>query len=177
MLGTLSNKMSHVNRTNIGQNPVPYLVPLNLILLIAFVIRMIAAFFSKGYAFSDDHFDVIEIAQGWLNGLPYWLDESMPPHHSMLYVIIHYAIFYILEAFKIFSPEIKMTVVRVLHGLYSLLVVYLGYKITEKLSNKAYARIVGLMLALIWFMPFMSVRNLIEMVCIPPFWAAYYLML
>ncbi|MEJ8803225.1 glycosyltransferase family 39 protein [Pontibacter sp. H249] len=154
-----------------------YLMPLSVILVIALVIRMVAAVFSKGYAFSDDHFDVITIAQGWLDGLPLWLNEPMPPRHSMLYALLHYALFYVLEAVGIFSPEVKMTVVRVLHGLYSLLIVYFGYKITERLSNKANARLVGLMLALVWFMPFMSVRNLVEMVCIPPFMAAFYLML
>lgn len=152
-------------------------MPLSVILLIAFVIRMLAAFFSKGYAFSDDHFDVITIAQGWLDGFPLWLNEPMPPRHSMLYVLLHYGLFYTLEAMGIFSPEVKMTVVRILHGLYSLLIVYFGYKITERLSNKANARLAGLMLALMWFMPFMSVRNLVEMVCIPPFMAAFYLML
>ncbi|MHC2991618.1 mannosyltransferase, partial [Pontibacter sp. HJ8] len=153
------------------------LIPLSVILVIALVIRMVAAFFSKGFAFHDDHFDVITIAQNWLYGLPSWLHEDMPPRHSMFYAGIHYVLFYLMEGIGITSPDIKMTVVRVLHGLYSLLIVYYGYKITERLSNQANARIVGLMLALMWFMPFMSVRNLVEMVCIPPFLAAFYHML
>ncbi|WP_299819890.1 glycosyltransferase family 39 protein [uncultured Pontibacter sp.] len=162
----------------LGEQPQErYLIPLSVILVIAFVIRMLAAFFSRGYAFSDDHFDVITIAQGWLDGLPLWLNEPMPPRHSMLYVLLHYGLFYVMEALGIFSPEVKMTVVRVIHGLYSLLIVYFGYKLTERLSNKANARLVGLMLALVWFMPFMSVRNLVEMVCIPPYMAAFYLLL
>lgn len=161
----------------LGQPQERYLIPLSAILFVAFAIRMLAAFFSKGYAFSDDHFDVITIAQGWLDGFPLWLNEPMPPRHSMLYVLIHYAVFYAMEAMGLFSPELKMLVVRVIHGLYSLLIVYFGYRITERLSNKANARLVGLMLALVWFMPFMSVRNLVEMVCIPPYLAAFYLML
>lgn len=160
----------------LGQPKDRYLIPVSVILFIALGIRLLAAFFSKGFAFSDDHFDVITIAQGWLNGLPMWLNEPMPPRHSMLYALTHYAIFYVLEALGIFSPEVKMTVVRLVHALYSLLVVYFGYKLTERLSNKANARLVGLMLALVWFMPFMSVRNLVEMVCIPPYLAALYLM-
>ena len=153
------------------------MIPLSMILLIALVIRMVAAFFSKGFAFHDDHFDVIAIAQDWVYGLPAWLKEDMPPRHSMLYAGIHYVLFSLLEGIGITSPDTKMTVVRVLHGLYSLLIVYYGYKITERLSNKANARIVGLMLALMWFMPFMSVRNLVEMVCIPPYLAAFYYMI
>lgn len=169
-------KVFTADAATLGQPRERYLIPLSVILLIALAIRLLAAFFSKGFAFSDDHFDVITIAQGWLDGLPLWLNEEMPPRHSMLYVLIHYAIFYTLEAVGIFSPEVKMTVVRLVHGLYSLLVVYYGYKLTERLSNKANARLVGLMLALVWFMPFMSVRNLVEMVCIPPYLAAFYLM-
>ncbi|PRY10385.1 4-amino-4-deoxy-L-arabinose transferase-like glycosyltransferase [Pontibacter ummariensis] len=160
----------------LGEPRERFLIPLSVILLVALAIRVVAAFFSKGFAFSDDHFDVIRIAQAWLDGLPLWLNEPMPPRHSMLYVLIHYAIFYVLEAVGVFSPEVKMTVVRLVHALYSLLIVYFGYKLTEKLSNKANARLVGLMLALVWFMPFMSVRNLVEMVCIPPYLAAFYLM-
>ena len=171
-------KVFTADAATLGQQPQEHnLIPLSVILIVALVIRMLAAFFSKGYAFSDDHFDVITIAQGWLDGLPMWLNEPMPPRHSMLYVLLHYGLFYTLEAMGIYSPEVKMTVVRVLHGLYSLLIVYFGYKITARLSNKANARLAGLMLALVWFMPFMSVRNLVEMVCIPPYLAAFYLML
>ncbi|WP_439880346.1 glycosyltransferase family 39 protein [Pontibacter sp. MBLB2868] len=180
MSGTTKSTVSKAftaDAATLGQPQEQYLIPLSVILIIAFVIRMLAAFFSQGFAFSDDHFDVITIAQGWLDGLPLWLNEPMPPRHSMLYVLIHYGIFYTMEYLGVYSPEVKMTVVRVLHGLYSLLIVYYGYKITERLSNKANARLVGLMLALVWFMPFMSVRNLVEMVCIPPFMAAFYLML
>ncbi|AKD05493.1 glycosyltransferase family 39 protein [Pontibacter korlensis] len=162
--------------STLGQPQERYLIPISTILIIALAIRLVAAFFSRGFAFSDDHFDVITIAQGWLDGFPLWLNEPMPPRHSMFYVLIHYGLFYILETIGIFSPDVKMTVVRLVHGLYSLLIVYFGYRLTERLSNRANARLVGLMLALVWFMPFMSVRNLVEMVCIPPYLAAFYLM-
>jgi hypothetical protein len=146
-------------------------------MLIALVIRLLAAFFSGGYAFHDDHFDVIEIAQSWVYNLPIWIHDEIPPRHSMFYAGIHYVIFYVCEMLGLTSPTGKMLVVRVLHALYSLLVVYYGYKITELLSNQRNARLVGLMLALVWFMPFMSVRNLVEITCIPPYLAAFYLIL
>ncbi|MCC9166718.1 glycosyltransferase family 39 protein [Pontibacter harenae] len=175
-----TSSLNSSTSNQLQDNPMPparYMVPLSVILLIALAVRLLAAFFSKGFAFHDDHFDVITIAQGWLNGLPYWLHEDLPPRHSMFYTGIHYGILYLLESIGITSPDGKMTVIRLLHGLYSLLVVYYGYKITEELSNKANARIVGLILALLWFMPFMSVRNLVEMVCIPPYLASFYLMI
>lgn len=154
-----------------------YLISLPFIILIALAVRLLAAFFSKGFAFHDDHFDVITIAQGWLDGFQYWLHEDMPPRHSMFYVGIHYVLFGIMENIGFSAPETKMTVARLLHGLYSLLIVYFGYRITEELSTKANARLVGMILALLWFMPFMSVRNLVEMVCIPPYLAGFYLMI
>ncbi|MFM2047620.1 MAG: hypothetical protein RI955_166, partial [Bacteroidota bacterium] len=41
-------------------------------------------------------------------------------------------------------------------------------KITEKIANTDTAKKVGLVLALFWIFPFLSVRNLVEMACIPP---------
>ncbi|MGV3642393.1 MAG: glycosyltransferase family 39 protein [Adhaeribacter sp.] len=153
------------------------LIPLCVILLLALLIRVLAAIFSRGYAFNDDHFDVIAIAQHWVEGVPDWLHEGSPPRHSMFYAGLHYVLFYLCEQAGFHSPGGKMLLVRLLHGLYSLLTVYYGYKITALLSGNREARLVGLMLALMWFMPFMSVRNLVEMVCIPPCLAAFYLLL
>jgi hypothetical protein len=52
--------------------------------------------------------------------------------------------------------------------------VYFGYLIALHISNKETAKKVGLVLALFGIFPFMSVRNLIEMVTIPPLiWAMY----
>ena len=67
-----------------------------------------------------------------------------------------------------------MFVVRFLHAAYSLLVVYYGYRIAEALSDRPTARKAGLVLALFWPLPFLSVRNLIEVVCIPPLMAGMY---
>jgi hypothetical protein len=153
------------------------LIPFSLILLLALAVRVVAAFFSRGYAFHDDHFDVITIAQHWVEGVPDWLNEDLPPRHSMFYVGLHYVLFYICDYLGFSSPDGKMILVRLLHGIYSTLIVYFGYKITEKLAGPRNARLVGLMLALMWFMPFMSVRNLVEMVSIPPCLAAFYLVL
>lgn len=151
--------------------------PFRVILFIALFIRIIAAIFSKGYAFNDDHFDVITVAQHWIYGLPQWIMPDEPPRHSIFYVLVHYAIFSTLELIGIDAPQHKMLVVRLMHAFYSTLIVYFGYKITRKISNQSEAVTVGLILSVIWFMPFMSVRNLVEMVCIPPYLAAFYLII
>jgi hypothetical protein len=147
--------------------------PLRLIMIIALVLRLTAALFSKGYAMHDDHFLIIEAAQSWVDGKDYsnWLPWSqidpVPEGHSFFYVGLHFILFSLLKFLGITNPEFKMFVVRLIHALFSMIVVYYGYKITEKLYHKDTARKVGLVLATLWFMPFLSVRNLNEMVCIP----------
>lgn len=151
--------------------------PLRVIIFIALFFRIIAAFFSQGYAFNDDHFDVITVAEHWVYGLPQWIMPEEPPRHSIFYVFLHYILFSGLEIIGFDDPQQKMLVVRLFHAFYSTLIVYFGYKITEKLSNESNAITVGLILSVLWFMPFMSVRNLVEMACIPPYLAAFYLMI
>ena len=60
-----------------------------------------------------------------------------------------------------------MLLIRLLHAIFSVLTVWYGYKITRKISDDATAKTTALMLAFYWFFPFLSVRNLIEMACIP----------
>ena len=147
--------------------------PLKLILLLAVLFRLIAAMFSKGYGMHDDHFLVIEPAQSWVDGYDYnrWLPGSTetptPSGHSFLYVGIHYLIFLFMKFAGIFNPQTKMFIIRLLHAAFSLITISFGYKIASKLSDLKTARLTGLMLALLWFMPFLSVRNLVEIVCIP----------
>ncbi len=152
--------------------------PLAFLMGIALILKLLAAIYSQGYAFSDDHFTVITPAQAWLNGATdYWLDDEQPPKHSLLYTSIHYLAFAVFESIGITAPQSKMLLMRLLHALYSLLIVYLSYQITLLISNKRAAFLVGLMLSVLWFMPFMSVRNLVEMVCIPPTLAGLFLTL
>jgi fermentation-respiration switch protein FrsA (DUF1100 family) len=70
-----------------------------------------------------------------------------------------------------------MLLVRLLHALYSLTIVLLSYKIVRKISGAQLAAQVGWLMALLWFMPFFSVRNMVEIVCIPPLLYATWLML
>jgi hypothetical protein len=149
--------------------------PLNAILIIAFLVRLVAVIFSEGYGMSDDHFLIVEVAQNWLDGFDEykWLPGPTNPNaaatgHVLLYTGIHYYIFKIFAFIGINEPNIKMLILRLLHALLSLVVVKYAYKITEKLSNSATAKTVAWMCAMLWFIPMLSVRNLVEMVCIPP---------
>lgn len=147
--------------------------PLLLIVSAALFFRLLAVVFSQGYGMHDDHFLVIEASQSWVDGEDYnnWLpwnqQDPKPEGHSFFYVGLHYLFFSLLEYTGIFDPKIKMYIIRFLHALFSLIVVITGFRITEKLYNRDTAKQVGLFLALLWFMPFLSVRNLVEIVCIP----------
>jgi len=146
--------------------------PLRLVLVVALILRLIAAIFSMGYGWQDDHYLVIEAAQSWVDGTDYnrWLpaeNVTIPSGHSFFYPGIHFILFSLLKQLGITDPQIKMYIVRFLHAIFSMLIVLLGFRITEKLSDKRTAAYTGLLLATLWFMPFLSVRNLVEFVCIP----------
>ncbi|MGD1044379.1 MAG: glycosyltransferase family 39 protein [Bacteroidota bacterium] len=148
--------------------------PLLAIILIAFIPRLLAAIFSKGYGMHDDHFGPIEQPFIIMHDISYWTSRTTPHGHSIVYPFIHYAFLNGCETVGIQDPQAKMYLVRFLHAIYSLLVVSFGYKIAEVLSNQETAKKAGLLLALFWAFPFLSVRNLVEMVCIPPLMAGFF---
>ncbi len=147
--------------------------PLAAILWLGLIFRLISVFFSKGYGMHDDHFLVIEAAESWAQGFDYnnWLPGNTkngePTGHSFFYVGLHYLFFKFCQFIGFTDPEAKMFVVRLFHAIWSMLTIYFGYRITEKLTGKDEARIVGMLLALFWFYPILSVRTMVEMVCVP----------
>ena len=153
------------------------------VMMIALFLRMIAVIFSQGYGMHDDHFLVIEAAQSWVDGYDYnsWLPwnqiDPRPEGHSFFYVGFHYILLSLFKIFGINSPLIKMLIIRLLHALFSLLTVSLSYKITELLSDRKTAFKVGLLMAAFWFMPFLSVRNLVEIFAIPFLMIGVYLII
>jgi hypothetical protein len=149
--------------------------PVLWLTLIALVPRLLAAFFSGGYFAQDDHFLVIEAAQSWVDGFDYnnWLPWNQGAHpaptgHMMLYPGLHYLLFKLCDWMGFTDPSRKMVLVRLLHALWSLIAVRTGYRIALRLSSPAIAWRCGLFLALFFFLPFVSVRNLVEVVSIPP---------
>ena len=148
--------------------------PIVLILLLAIIPRLFAVVLSKGYGMHDDHFGPIEQPFQIMHDITYWTSRCEPHGHSIVYPAIHYALFNGLEFIGIKDPQNKMYIVRFLHAIYSLLIVYFGFKIAKKLSDENIAKTTGLVLALFWAFPFLSVRNLIEVVCIPPLMAGFF---
>lgn len=147
--------------------------PLMLVMGLAILFRLLAAIFARGWGMFDDHFIVIESAQSWVDGYDYnaWLPGSEGNHgptgHNWFYPGIHFLLFSLFKFMGITDPQWKMFIVRLLHGAFSLFTVYYGYRIAEVYGGKKSARLAGMLLAVLWFMPWMSVRNLVEMTCIP----------
>jgi hypothetical protein len=149
--------------------------PFQTILILGILFRLLSVIFSKGFGMLDDHFLIIEQAQTWVDKVDSnnWLlntEKPMgkPEGHSLFYTGLHYFLFELLEFLGMHDAQWKMFVVRLLHAAYSMITVYFGYRIVEKISGVRTAKIVGLMLAIFWMFPFLSVRNLVEVACIPP---------
>ncbi|HOW30588.1 MAG TPA: glycosyltransferase family 39 protein [Bacteroidales bacterium] len=143
------------------------------ILLPALLIRLLSAIFSRGFGMHDDHFLVIEPSYWWSQGINYqeWLplngSHPQPDGHSLFYSGLHYLFFIVCDWLGISDPQVKMLIVRIIHALFSLLAVYFTYRITDKIAGKKEAFTASLLMAFLWFMPFLSVRNLVEIVSIP----------
>jgi Alg9-like mannosyltransferase family len=157
--------------------------PLPLLLCVGIFFRLLAVLFSKGFGMHDDHFLVIEASQSWVDGADYnfWLPTiskgvTEATGHSLLYPGFHYSLFYLLQKAGMMDPQLKMYVVRFLHAAFSLLVIVAGYKIAYKRGSIKSARESGLLLAILFFMPMLSVRNLVEVVCsVPLLLATWYI--
>lgn len=148
--------------------------PLLVIIILAVLPRLIAAFFSKGYGMHDDHFGPIEQPFIIKHDITYWSERNEPHGHSIVYPAIHLVIFKGCDSLGINDPQDKMLVVRLIHAIYSLLIVVFGYKIAFKLSGAGVAKLVGVILALFWGLPFLGVRNLIEVVSSPLIMVGFY---
>lgn len=173
-------------RSYINQKLFPFIEehPLKVILLCGFVVRILAAFFAPGYMMHDDHFLTIEPAGSWADGKNFnnWLpgignNNEHPEPISFFYLGFLYFFFSLFQSMSIDSPETQMLILRVIHASYSLLTIYFSYRITAFLSTKKNAITVGFLLAFIAILPNFSVRNLVEIVCMPPLLGGMWLLL
>lgn len=154
------------------------------ILFLALLIRVIAAVFSYGYGFHDDHFITVEVARSWVDGNneSQWLPDAAhgitsASGHSRFYPSILMYFMKFGDLIGLTNPVWFMFFIRLIHALYSLFIVHFGYRICQRLFSETIAKQISFLLALYWFMPMLSVRNLVEMVCIPPIMAGAYMLL
>ena len=155
--------------------------PLIKIMLLALAVRLVAVFCAPGYMMHDDHFLTVEPASSWAVGQNFndWIPTAenkrkSPEPISFLYPGALMGVFKVMHSIGIHDPYDQMTIMRFLHALYSLLTVWLVFKITEKWSNRNNAIQAALLMAFLAILPNFSVRNLVELVCMPPLMAGYW---
>ncbi|MEE8576546.1 MAG: glycosyltransferase family 39 protein [candidate division Zixibacteria bacterium] len=147
--------------------------PLLFVVLIAIALRLPAVCFSKGYMASDDHFETIRTAFNWLrttpiaeDGLRMWKHRPADEHARFaLYDLFLYGQMKLMVTFGIRSLDTMMYFIRAVHALMSLLSVWAAFATVRIVTrSEGWAMVAGLMVAGHFAMPFLSVRNLIEMV-------------
>jgi len=147
--------------------------PLLFCIIVALVLRLCSVVFSKGFMANDDHFETVQVSYTAVqtslfadDGFIRWnVMKGCDVGRSPLYTLFNYAIMIVMTWLGVFSLDPMMYVVRLIHALLSLLMVYYAYKYVERATeNKNYAMITGLILAAHFLLPYLSVRNLIEVV-------------
>lgn len=158
--------------------------PLFLPLMTGLLLRLIAATFSTGYLMHDDHFLVVEAGASWAAGEDYnnwlpWNQKGTPKAHpaNFAYVGTQFLVFSVLPHLGVVNPENQVWVLRILHGLYSCLLIVLAYMLARQLApnRTEVASTAAWWMAASGFWPLLSVHQLVEVICIPPlmwaFWA------
>ena len=77
---------------------------------------------------------------------------------------------YIIQFVKsigVSDPKIIMVFVRLFTSSFSILALVYGIKLVRKLANQKTSILVGWVLAILWFLPFLGARSLVELACIP----------
>ncbi len=154
------------------------MAPLTRLLLAGAALRLLAAWGSPGYLMHDDHFLVVEAAASWTDGADYnlWLPwnqierglEPQPHPANFFYVGTQFVTLTALKSAGLTAPKHLAFALRLLHGLYSLLIIVFTYRIAEALSGRNIAWWAGGLVAIWGWMPLLSVHQLVELVCIPP---------
>jgi len=93
--------------------------------------------------------------------------ELRPEGHSLVYPGLHYLLFETMNYFGLENPKIQMLVIRFLHALLGVWLVWLVFVLSKRLTCDKNARLIAWVSAVGWAMAFLSVRNLVEIACIP----------
>lgn len=148
--------------------------PLRVILLVGLFFRLIAAIFSRGYAFTDDHFFVIEEAFQWMQSGDFFNPNTFNPQrlaHGTLYTFIHYCFLYLTNGIP---ANLQMFLVRLFHAGYSLLLIKWVFQWIKNNYDLKLASQSAWLISFFFLFPYLSVRNLVEFVSIPPlFWGMW----
>lgn len=100
-----------------------------------------------------------------------------PKGESLLYKGFMLTIFYLFRMGSQLSPDDKMLIIRGLHAFASMVTVILGYRIARRQAGPAAGEFAGILLAILWFIPWTTVRNLPEVLVIPILVAGVWLLI
>ncbi|MDI6804912.1 MAG: glycosyltransferase family 39 protein [Bacteroidota bacterium] len=142
--------------------------PLVVLIFFGLGLRVAASFFSKGFLTLDDHHNLVIDADLLASGLSLSADFK----DSALYPFIVSLIMQIVRLFGINAPDTEMLFVRLLHGLFSVIGIYLVFKILEAKVDKRSAAIGGLFMSAFFVMPIFSVHQFEEVICQVPLLAS-----
>jgi len=155
-------------------------------MMAALILRLCSVGYSRGFMSNDDHFETVRVAysgvqSGLLNddGHLRWVAmKSIDVGRSPLYTLFNYSIMEVLKWAGIYDLDPMMYFIRLVHALLSLLLVWYGYKYVFSITeSRNYAMLAGMILAGHYLMPYLSVRNLVEMVSaellVPSVYLAY----
>jgi len=156
--------------------------PLLFCIWTGFLFRLLAVLFARGIAFGFDHYAYLETAQNIVNGTLSMQQLIMNDDiynfirhgNSVVYLYLNAAILYICEFFNLFDAQSKMFIMRLVHGLLSMLSIYYCYRITYRLANRRAALAIGVLTSMLWFLPYLSVKNMPECVASVIMLAAVY---
>lgn len=142
--------------------------PLATVLVLAAVLRVTAAIFSKGFFAVDDHFVLVDAADRLLRG------PGLEAAHmrSVLYPSVVVLLMRGAAVIDDPSPATLMLVVRLAQAVYSLLAVVLVYRILERRAGARAALVGGLLAAAYFVLPVTSVHQFEEVVCQVPLLAS-----
>lgn len=146
--------------------------PFVTVLIVGVALRLLAVIFAQGYMTHDDHFETVEIAWSWHHqgvflddGTLRW--EGKPDFgvlRSAAYNLFLLGLMKITALFGVERLATHMYFDRLIHALLSLLPVVFGYRYLREEIDERTAFVGGMLLAAFFVMPYLGVRNLVEMV-------------
>jgi 4-amino-4-deoxy-L-arabinose transferase-like glycosyltransferase len=147
--------------------------PLLFVLILAAAIRVPAVLYSKGYMASDDHYETVQISYKWLqtglwdsDGHLSW--DGRPGIRTARFPLYNLGLYGVMRGYQaigINDLDTMMYGIRALHAFLSLLSVWGAFKLAEIATrSKRWGLIAGLVMAGHFALPYLGVRNLIEMV-------------
>ncbi len=146
--------------------------PLVVLIFFGLGLRVAASFFSKGFLTLDDHHNLVVDADILARSFPHTVGLPADFKDSALYPFIVSLIMQIVRFFGINSPDTEMLFVRLAHGLFSVIGIYLVFKILEAKVDKRSAAIGGFFMAAFFVMPIFSVHQFEEVICQIPLLAS-----